>query len=81
MYYADPFEARKEVDERQAKSTQKREITETSREIRPKDTVSPEFAEAPEVRMAGGLRDLVEDAVKKVGFSDTYHISDDTDSK
>ncbi|EIN13864.1 P-loop containing nucleoside triphosphate hydrolase protein [Punctularia strigosozonata HHB-11173 SS5] len=66
MYYADPFEARKEVDERQAKATQKRgDSVADKTEIKPREAASPEFAQAPEVRMAGALRDLVEDAVKQ----------------
>ncbi|KAH9948231.1 P-loop containing nucleoside triphosphate hydrolase protein [Amylocystis lapponica] len=66
MYAADPFAARKTVDERQAKTAQKKEGS--SREVenaRPSAQHSPEFADAPEAKMASTLRDLVEDAVKK----------------
>ncbi|KIJ66186.1 hypothetical protein HYDPIDRAFT_174355 [Hydnomerulius pinastri MD-312] len=62
MYDADPFAARREVAERQAKAAQRREEqvagpqTDTH-----KSSASPEFAQAPEVKMASGLRDLVED--------------------
>lgn len=69
MYSADPFAARREVDDRQAKSAKKREEpTETVDTRGPKDLpASAEFSQAPEVKMASSLRELVEDAVKKVG--------------
>lgn len=63
MYDADPFAARRAVDERQAKAAKNRQ------EGNPKDSktqASQEFAHAPEVRMASELRDMVEDVVKKV---------------
>lgn len=74
MYNADPFTARKMVDERQAKAAQRRE--ETSRpEGRGSDAInrslglgvfSSEFSNAPEVKMASGLREVVEESIKKV---------------
>ncbi|KAF7981091.1 hypothetical protein HWV62_34789 [Athelia sp. TMB] len=63
MYSDDPFAARKEVDDRQAKAEKKRE--DVSKGARNPPT-SGEYAQAPEVKMATGLRDMVEDAVKKV---------------
>ncbi|KAH7923230.1 P-loop containing nucleoside triphosphate hydrolase protein [Leucogyrophana mollusca] len=66
MYDADPFAARREVDERQAKAAQRREIKESDQDSGERqNTVSSEFAHVPEVKMAGELRDLVEDVVKK----------------
>lgn len=66
MYDADPFAARKEVEQRQVKAAKKREETSggggnTSRN----QPVSNEFSQAPEVKMASGLRETVEEAVKK----------------
>lgn len=66
MYDADPFTARKEVEERQAKAAQRKEEKVTGFQGDPfKSSISPEFTRAPEVRMSGALRDLVEDTVKK----------------
>lgn len=65
MYDADPFAARKEVDERQAKAAKKRDEMNAASSSRNPPT-SGEYAQAPEVKMASGLRELVEDAVKKV---------------
>lgn len=62
MYDADPFAARRAVDERQAKAAQNRQQGNS------KDSttqVSKEFAHSPEVRMTTELRDLVEGVVKK----------------
>ncbi|KAJ7109956.1 P-loop containing nucleoside triphosphate hydrolase protein [Mycena epipterygia] len=77
MYEADPFAARKEVEQRQAQVISKRrdetnvqapgesvEATLRGSEPRPK-AASGEFAQAPEVKMAGALRDLAEDAIKQ----------------
>ncbi|KAG1766414.1 P-loop containing nucleoside triphosphate hydrolase protein [Suillus occidentalis] len=63
MYDADPFAARRAVDERQAKAAQNRQQgnSKTSTMLG-----SKEFANSPEVRMSTDLRDLVEDVVKKV---------------
>ncbi|KAJ7878638.1 P-loop containing nucleoside triphosphate hydrolase protein [Mycena leptocephala] len=68
MYSADPFAARKEVDQRQAQTISKRRDEATPRSgesVEATLRVSKEFAEAPEVRMAGTLRDLAEDAIKQ----------------
>lgn len=66
MYDADPFAARKEVGERQAKAVQKKEekVPGLQGDIH-KSLISPEFTRAPEVKMSSTLRDLVEDTVKK----------------
>jgi hypothetical protein len=70
MYEADPFAARREVDERQAKAAQKKEERASDHQgDSHKSSVSPEFAQAPEVKMSSGLRDLVEETVKKVSRS------------
>lgn len=67
MYEADPFAARKMVDERQAKAAAKREEARKpvgERSDRPSTT--SEFTYAPEVKMATPLRDSVEQSIKKV---------------
>lgn len=63
MYDADPFAARRAVDERQAKAAQNRQQGNSKVST---THASQEFARAPEVRMAVELRDMVEDVVKKV---------------
>ncbi|KAJ6575382.1 P-loop containing nucleoside triphosphate hydrolase protein [Mycena capillaripes] len=76
MYSADPFAARKEVDQRQAQAITKRRdvavaaptesVEESVRGSEPRrPAASGEFAEAPEVKMAGELRDLAEEAIKQ----------------
>ncbi len=66
MYEADPFAARKAVEERQEKVSKKKEESSrpenSSREVRH----SSEFAHAPEAKMASALRDFVESAIKQV---------------
>ncbi|KAG1828430.1 P-loop containing nucleoside triphosphate hydrolase protein [Suillus variegatus] len=71
MYDADPFAARKAVDDRQAKAAQNRQEgnSKTSTMLG-----SKEFANSPEVRMSTELRDLVEDVVKK---ANALHFGDD----
>ncbi|TFK86940.1 P-loop containing nucleoside triphosphate hydrolase protein [Polyporus arcularius HHB13444] len=65
MYEADPFAARKAVEERQEKVSKKKEESSrpenSSREVRQ----SSEFAHAPEAKMASALRDFVESAIKQ----------------
>lgn len=65
MYESDPFAARKAVSERQEKAAKVKEET-TSSDTRGTSGTSPEFANAPEAKMASSLRDLVEDSIKKV---------------
>ncbi|TFK41870.1 P-loop containing nucleoside triphosphate hydrolase protein [Crucibulum laeve] len=67
MYSADPFAAQQEVRERQDKAEKKREeaVAPSSSSNTRTSNVSNEFSSAPEVRMASGLRELVEDAIKK----------------
>ena len=65
MYDADPFAARKQVDERQAKAAKKKEESGEGSSGTPVQPISGEFAQAPEVKMASGLREMVEDAIKK----------------
>ena len=66
MYEADPFAARKLVNERQEKAAQKKEEASRPAGSSKSTQPSPEFANAPEAKMASSLRDFVEDAVKKV---------------
>jgi hypothetical protein len=77
MYNPDPFATRKEVEQCQAQAVNKRrdqfaplESTEVNpRGTQPRPTAaSGEFADAPEVKMAGALRELAEDAIKQVHF-------------
>ncbi|KAJ7597434.1 P-loop containing nucleoside triphosphate hydrolase protein [Mycena floridula] len=68
MYDSDPFAARKAVEERQAKASQKHaQIEESAVTTSPKNNsvVSGPFAQAPEVRMAPSLREYTEEAIKK----------------
>lgn len=65
MYDADPFSARKAVSERQEKAAKKKEEASSSND-KGQASPSPEFANAPEAKMAGSLRELVEDSIKKV---------------
>lgn len=68
MYDADPFLAQKQVEERQAKATRKHEeasrpTTESQDTYKSSGKLSSEH---PEVIMASSLRQLVENAIKKV---------------
>ena len=65
MYDADPFAARKAVSERQEKAAKKKEEAGSSKD-KGQGGSSPEFANAPEAKMAGSLREIVEDSIKKV---------------
>ena len=62
MYDADPFAARQEVNKRQAKAALKHENT----GAKTGGIISDEFSQIPEVKMASPLRELVENAIKKV---------------
>ena len=67
MYEADPFAARKAVEERQAKVAQKQAgSSQEAGGASGASQQSSEFSDAPEAKMAISLRDLVEDSVKKV---------------
>jgi ATP-dependent RNA helicase DHX57 len=67
MYDPDPFAARLLVNERQAKAARKREETSQGPSDPARNTsVSNQFSHVPEVKMASGLRELVDDAIKKV---------------
>lgn len=65
MYEADPFTARKAVDERQEKAAKKREEPPSGSRATVAAT-SPEYAQAPEVKMASSIRETVEESIKKV---------------
>ena len=66
MYDADPFAARKTVQERQEKAAKKKEESGRSESGTKLASHSPEYANAPEAKMATTLRDFVEEAVKQV---------------
>jgi ATP-dependent RNA helicase DHX57 len=68
MYESDPFAARKAVDERQAKAAKLKEEQEAALKggRKREKPVTNEFTNAPEVKMAGSLRDKVEGAIKQV---------------
>ncbi|KAF7303226.1 Dead deah box [Mycena kentingensis (nom. inval.)] len=74
MYAADPFAAKKEVEQRQTQALKKREqaaprvesVEDTIRGSAPRPAeATGEFAKAPEVKMAGTLRELTEEAIKQ----------------
>lgn len=68
MYEADPFSARQKVDARQAKASERSAQHDSNAESSSSKSSGPassEFSQAPEVRMASGLRELVEDAIRK----------------
>ncbi|KAG7099686.1 hypothetical protein E1B28_001508 [Marasmius oreades] len=67
MYNTDPFAAKKEVEERQTCAAEKRaNVSSTAGNTSPDSSSTlSEFSQAPEVRMATGLREFVEDAIKK----------------
>ncbi|RPD64692.1 P-loop containing nucleoside triphosphate hydrolase protein [Lentinus tigrinus ALCF2SS1-7] len=82
MYEADPFAARKAVEERQDKAAKKKEEASrpeiASREVKQ----SSEFAHSPEAKMATSLRDFVERAIKQAiemypeaGDSEPAHLA------
>ncbi|KAL0581083.1 putative ATP-dependent RNA helicase ucp12 [Marasmius crinis-equi] len=77
MYEADPFAARKEVEERQARAAEKRAES-TSKPGGSSSGPSNEFSQAPEIRMATSLREQVEDAIKQ-GMS-IYPETSDTNA-
>ncbi|CCL98140.1 uncharacterized protein FIBRA_00134 [Fibroporia radiculosa] len=65
MYDADPFAARKAVEERQAKAAQKAQASGREAQCSIVSQTSGEFLNAPEAKMASSLRDVVEDSIKK----------------
>lgn len=67
MYDADPFAARKMVEQRQAKAAEKRAEPEPKSDPHTgSSNASPGFQNWPEVKMSNELRNQVEDAVKQV---------------
>jgi ATP-dependent RNA helicase DHX57 len=73
MYEPDPFEARKALEAKHAKANTKKEEAQSNEKDKRRyqdQNVSPEFANAPEVKMATNLRELVEASIKKVGSYD-----------
>jgi ATP-dependent RNA helicase DHX57 len=65
MYDADPFAARQQVNERQAAAARKHDGI----GAKTSEPVSNGSSQIPEVKMATLLRELVEDAIKKVLYS------------
>lgn len=71
MYDPDPFAAKKMVQERQTKASEKREAvaaaaSETTPGSREASLAAREFERYPEVKMAPELRAMVEDSIKQV---------------
>ncbi|KAH8094722.1 P-loop containing nucleoside triphosphate hydrolase protein [Cristinia sonorae] len=70
MYEADPFLAKKMVEERQARIAHRREESSQPERGKPGNPTAhgsalSEFSNAPEVKMASSLRDLIEETIKK----------------
>lgn len=78
MYEADPFAARKSVEDRQEKAAKKKEETpQAATRPAPRTEPSP-FDSSPEVKLSTELRELVESAIKTVllsGCRDAYHFA------
>jgi ATP-dependent RNA helicase DHX57 len=68
MYEADPFAARKAVDDRQAKANKLKAEQEAAANggRKREKPVTNEFTNAPEVKMAASLREKTETAIKLV---------------
>lgn len=75
MYDADPFAAQAMVHERQAKAAQRKEDASKLNRADDSRLASRVPSEYPEVIMATALRELVENAVKKVPFLSLFHLS------
>ena len=71
MYDADPFQAKKIVEERQAKAAQKsqRASTLSVADTKVHQSSSRTSSDHPEVIMATSLRESIEDAIKQVSLS------------
>ncbi len=66
MYEADPFAARKSVNDRQEKAAKKKEDIQQAA-TRPVPQTGPDpFGNSPEVKLSTELRELVENAIKTV---------------
>ena len=78
MYEADPFAARKSVEDRQEKAAKKKEETQQTA-TRPSPRTEPDpYDNSPEVKLSTELRELVENAIKTVLISschDTYQYA------
>ena len=69
MYEADPFAARKSVEDRQEKAVKKKEEIQQAA-TRPVSRIGPDpFDNSPEVKLSTELRELVENAIKTVLIS------------
>jgi ATP-dependent RNA helicase DHX57 len=72
MYEADPFAARKSIEERQEKAAKKKEEIEQAA-TRPVPRTEPDlFDNSPEVKSSAELRELVENAIKTVLISSCH---------
>jgi len=65
MYDPDPFAARKSVADRQEKAAKKKEAQQTAMAPASGSKSNP-FNDSPEVKLSTELRELVENAIKKV---------------
>lgn len=65
MYNPDPFAAKKEVEARQETASKRREEGSSDSRKDNSGAVGEEFIGVIEVKMSGGLRELVESAIKK----------------
>ena len=66
MYEADPFAARKSVEDRQEKVAKKREETQQANTHTVPQTQRDPFDNSPEIKLSTELRELVENAIKTV---------------
>jgi len=66
MYNPDPFVAKKEVEDRQTAAAKKKEEVSTGQGNARSGAPGGEFTGAIEVKMSSSLRELVEDAIRKV---------------
>ena len=74
MYEADPFAARKSVEDRQEKAAKKKEeIQESATRHVPRTEHNP-FDNSPEVKLSTELRELVENAIKTVLISSCHDL-------
>ena len=73
MYESDPFAAHKAVRLRQEEAAKQKAASEAgSSNPTARSQVSKEFINAPEVKMAASLRDIVEEAIRKVCRSSSH---------
>jgi ATP-dependent RNA helicase DHX57 len=66
MYDADPFAAKKALEDRQAAAEAEKERERSQSPAGAPARVAKEYANAPEVRMSSRLREMFEEVVKRV---------------